>query len=141
MSSGWKAWLLPPALHGALKKLRNLGQAPMWQWAPKGFEAAGVAEPELAQQNTLLAYAYAVARASEGKQSLRLLDWGGGLGHYAPLTRSLFPGLKLDYTCFDQPLFCRAGRDLLPQDRFMDAPAQGDYRGYLFKKTVSDVGP
>lgn len=88
------------------------------------FEAAAAASVDLAQHNTMLAHAYAVARAARGRGSLRLLDWGGGLGHYAVLTRGLFPELRLDYHCFDQPRFCEAGRQLLPADHFYEEPAE-----------------
>jgi putative methyltransferase (TIGR04325 family) len=165
----WMDWVLPPALQGALRRLRALGRSPIWQVAPEGFAGpaasrgwnvqaivdlqranwpvwrASVAAPhllglnfeaavpkhlELAQHNTLLAFAYVAARAAQGRESLSLLDWGGGLGHYALLTRGLFPDLRLEYICHDLPLFCEAGRALLPEDRFFDdaeAALQGRY--------------
>ena len=103
------------------------------------FEAQGAAGVDLGQHNTLLSYAYAVSRAGGGKSRLSMLDWGGGMGHYAPLTRGLLPGLALDYTCFDLPLFCEAGRRLLPGDGFLDDPGQALQGRYDFVLASSSL--
>jgi putative methyltransferase (TIGR04325 family) len=95
--------------------------------APKmlgaNIEAAGASKVEPHQHNTLISFAYAAALAAAGRDRLSLLDWGGGLGHYAPLSRALLSDVTIDYTCHDLPRFCRAGRDLLPSDRFIEDPA------------------
>jgi putative methyltransferase (TIGR04325 family) len=68
--------------------------------------------------NILLTFAYAVARAAAGRGSLSVLDWGGGLGYYAVIARSLFPEIRFDYTVEELPDVCAAGRKLLPEVRF-----------------------
>jgi putative methyltransferase (TIGR04325 family) len=81
--------------------------------------------------NTVMAFAYVLALAAHGKESVSLLDWGGGLGHYAVLGRSLLPpGVRLEYFCKEVPLLCAAGRRLLPEATFFDTEEACEGRTY-----------
>ncbi|MGV3723299.1 MAG: hypothetical protein ACO1SX_20565 [Actinomycetota bacterium] len=68
--------------------------------------------------NTVMAFAYALALAADGKDAVSLLDWGGGLGHYGVLAQSLLPHKRVDYFCKEVPVLCDAGRKALPTGVF-----------------------
>lgn len=80
-------------------------------------------EVDVLLHNTVMSYAYALARSARGRQGVSLLDWGGGVGHYALLSRALFPELRIDYHCRDVPATIAVGRQLLPQATFYDDDA------------------
>jgi len=89
--------------------------------APLGVNHESKGKPDtgnLRDHNTLLSYAYVLAFAAHQLQRLSLLDWGGGIGHYYPLSKAVLPGVVLDYYCHDLPLFCEAGREGLPEAHF-----------------------
>jgi putative methyltransferase (TIGR04325 family) len=69
-------------------------------------------------QNTVLAWAYALARVAGRERALSVLDWGGALGHYYVLARAVLPGVELDYHCREVPAVCAEGRRLLPEVTF-----------------------
>ena len=70
-------------------------------------------------QNTHLVFAYALARALQGRKSLRWLDWGGGLGQYHLIAKSLYPEVQFEYWGKDfAPLIAEAKR-LLPNEHFV----------------------
>lgn len=81
-------------------------------------ESRGAALHSVAFHNTYLSFGYVLARAAMDRERLSVLDWGGGLGHYAVLARALMPALELDYTVKDLPAFCDEGARLLPDTRF-----------------------
>jgi len=64
--------------------------------------------------NLHLSFAYAVALAGAGRARVSVLDWGGALGHYAVLARTLFPHLTIDYSCRELPRMVQLGRRLNP---------------------------
>lgn len=68
--------------------------------------------------NTYMTFGYVLALAAGGRSELSMLDWGGGLGHYAVLAKALLPEARIDYHCKDLPAFCEAGRELLPDASF-----------------------
>jgi len=70
--------------------------------------------------NTVMSFAYVLALAAAGRPAVSFLDWGGGVGHYAVLSRSLLPGTRVDYYCKDLPLLCAAGRTVLPAATFFE---------------------
>lgn len=76
-----------------------------------------------ADHNTLMSYAYVLTLAARKRDSLTLLDWGGGVGHYYLYSRALLPEVRIDYHCFDVPCLCRLGRRLLPEVRFYENAA------------------
>lgn len=71
--------------------------------------------------NLLMTYGYVLGRVlQENPKSLKLLDWGSGTGHYYHITKTLYPDISLQYTGFDLPGLCAAGRRLLPRGRFYE---------------------
>jgi putative methyltransferase (TIGR04325 family) len=68
--------------------------------------------------NTIVSYAYVAAVAARGRERLSILDWGGGLGHYEPLTRALLPSVELEFYCKEVPALVERGRELLPHVTF-----------------------
>jgi putative methyltransferase (TIGR04325 family) len=71
--------------------------------------------------NVSMTFAYVLARAAYGKDTLSLLDWGGALGHYAIMAARLMPEVPLRITIKDRPELCRIGRELLPAVAFETA--------------------
>ena len=100
--------------------------------APFGLsnEAAGPGESDYQIHNTVMSFGYVLARAARGRGQLAMLDWGGGLGHYAVLARALLPEIELDYHCRDLPLLTRGGRDVLPEATFHDTDDSAFARSY-----------
>jgi len=84
----------------------------------------------LRDHNTLVCYAYVLALAAHGANRLSLLDWGGGIGHYYLLSKAVLPGVEFDYHCHDLPLFCVAGREVLPEAHFLERPEECFARRY-----------
>ena len=68
--------------------------------------------------NVMMTFGYCLALAAHGKTILRMLDWGGGIGHYYLISRALIPDLEIEYHCKDLPLAVEAGRKLLPEAHF-----------------------
>jgi len=81
-------------------------------------EAAEIGSEHPAAHNFLVSFAYVLGRAGVGRDRVSVLDWGGGLGQYAVVARAALPELALDYTVFDLPGVCAAGRGLQPEVRF-----------------------
>lgn len=73
---------------------------------------------DLNSHNTIMSFAYAITRAAHGLDSLRVLDWGGGIGHYNLLAKAVLPGIKIDYHCKDVPLLAEYGTQLFPEQHF-----------------------
>lgn len=70
--------------------------------------------------NTVMSYAYVLARSARHTSPLSLLDWGGGVGHYYLLSRALVPDVELAYHCKDLSGTVAVGRQLLPEATFYD---------------------
>lgn len=68
--------------------------------------------------NTLMCYAYVLMLAARKKDSLTVLDWGSGVGHYYLVSRALLPDVHFEYHCYDVPYICQLGRKLLPEVNF-----------------------
>jgi putative methyltransferase (TIGR04325 family) len=83
-----------------------------------------------AAHNTLMVFGYVLGRAAVGRETVSMLDWGGGLGQYAVHARSLFPELKLDYHCRELPNMVRTGREVNPDATFYDDDAPALARAY-----------
>ena len=64
---------------------------------------------------------YVLARAAHQKSQVRVLDWGGALGHYALVARANLPELELDYHVKELPEVCAVGRELVPDVVFHDS--------------------
>jgi putative methyltransferase (TIGR04325 family) len=89
-----------------------------------GHEAVQIESDDILNQNILLAFAHVLGRAAAGRDRLSVLDWGGGLGYYAVVARSVLPEIAFDYTVEDLPGVCQAARELLPEVRFTSGEAE-----------------
>jgi putative methyltransferase (TIGR04325 family) len=94
------------------------GSGPLAVFHEAPADAAELVTDDPGAQTMLLAFAYVAALASRGGGTLRVLDHGGGLGHYAALARQALPGVALDYTCHELPAVVERGRSLVPDVRF-----------------------
>ena len=71
---------------------------------------ASIDRKDVLAQNSVLAFAFALARASSGASSLSVLDRRSALGHFYVLARQLFPEPELDYSCRGElPAVCSEG--------------------------------
>jgi putative methyltransferase (TIGR04325 family) len=95
-----------------LRLVSGTGPLPVHLWA------ADLSRPNAAASAVLMAYGYALAIAAWKKDRVSLLDWGGGIGHYMPISQALLPDVEIEYHCKDVPLFCKAGRELQPSGTF-----------------------
>jgi putative methyltransferase (TIGR04325 family) len=93
-------------------------------------ESGRASAPDLGFHNTAMTFGYVLARCGIDRDRTSILDWGGGLGQYAVLAKSLAPDLALDYHCRDLPDFAREGRNLQPDVIFHDNDADAFARTY-----------
>ena len=104
------------------------------QGAPFGrsHEAAPDAPVDVSAHNTVMTYAYALGRAAvEASPAVpSVLDWGGGIGHYAHYAQALYPAIAWDYWLKDLPELCEAGAARNPGIRFVSDDAQALGRTY-----------
>lgn len=77
---------------------------------------------DLVGHNLAMVFGYVLVLATRERDSLRVLDWGGGIGHYYLLAKALLPGVSIDYSIQDVPRLAEAGRRLLPEATFFSAP-------------------
>jgi putative methyltransferase (TIGR04325 family) len=89
--------------------------------------------------NAAMAFGYVLALAAHRKTSLRMLDWGGGIGHYYALSRALLPEVKIDYWSQDVPLLARLGRRLLPEAHFLEQPDEFLQHNYDLVIAISSI--
>lgn len=77
-----------------------------------------VTRDEPGYHNAMMSYGYVLARAARKKDSISILDWGGGAGHYYVYSKALLPEVGIDYHCYDVPSLCEVGRKLQPEVHF-----------------------
>jgi putative methyltransferase (TIGR04325 family) len=94
---------------------------------------------DLATHNTLLSFGYALGRVCSDGAEVSVLDWGGGLGHYALYAKALFPEQRFDFHVKDLPGLCVAGSALLPDVTFHDDDSSAFARSYDFVLASSAV--
>jgi putative methyltransferase (TIGR04325 family) len=75
-------------------------------------------QDDIAAHNMLLSFAYVLARAAHWRARLAVLDWGGGLGHYASLARAVLPEVQFEWHCREVPSVARAGASVNPEVAF-----------------------
>jgi len=112
------------------------------KWAALSETASGtglLAEGGLAAHNTLLCWAYALGRATSGKDEASVLDWGGGIGQYGLLASALYPAIRIKYFCRDLPLMTATGRSVLPEATFYETDEQAFARRYDFVMASSSL--
>jgi putative methyltransferase (TIGR04325 family) len=110
-----------PAFLQSLEDARAFGQS---------NEAEADEEPDYGIHNTIMSFGYVLARAAHGVDRLSLLDWGGGIGHYAMYARALLPEIDVTYHCRDLPRLAEAGRRVLPSETFHDTDESAFARRY-----------
>ena len=81
-------------------------------------ESALTTNADINSHNTIMAFAYAIALAAHRLDSLSMLDWGGGIGHYYLLAKTLLPNVRIDYHCKDVPVLAEYGAQLFPKQHF-----------------------
>ena len=85
---------------------------------PNALGVAHEAKPgvpvNVSSHNILMTFGYVLGRAiaTRRDQPVRVLDWGGGIGHYALLARQLYPEAAIRYTICELPPLADAGRKL-----------------------------
>jgi putative methyltransferase (TIGR04325 family) len=108
-----------------------------------GVHAGVTSEPyndvDVYMHHAIMTASYALAQAVWNKQSLSVLDWGGGVGHYSVIFRALYPQVTFDYNVKDLPAMVREGRQLLPDVTFFDDDAQSLARTYDFVLSSSSL--
>lgn len=110
-----------------------LAKWPEWVAALEGTGPLGVyhearagehlARDDVAAHNMLISFAYVLARAAQWRDRVSVLDWGGGLGHYAVVARAVLPGVGLDWHCREVASVARAGATVNPEVTFHDDDA------------------
>ena len=116
-STGWDEDTIIATQKRKWHKFREL----VTDCGPLGFGHEGELDSvaELSHHNTHMVFAYCACLASRNLDSMSMLDWGGGLGQYYLLAKSLLPDVKIDYTCKELPKAVECGTDLLPDQRFV----------------------
>jgi putative methyltransferase (TIGR04325 family) len=87
----------------------------------QGFTAP---QPSEVVRAYMLAFAFAAARAADGKTSLSVLDFGGGLGLYSTVARLALANKSVDYTVQELPAIAKAGALARPSVRFISDEQQ-----------------
>ena len=82
------------------------------------YESSLTSNADISSHNTIMTYAYVIALAAYRLDSLSMLDWGGGIGHYYMLAQALLPGVQIDYHCKEVPILAEYGAKLLPDQHF-----------------------
>ena len=118
---GWNAVGVVDAYRRKLPTFRDAIAAP----APIGVTTEALSAPtaDAYHQNVILEHAYAVARASAGRDRISVLDWGGGFGFLSFVIAELFPELEVDFHVCEVPLVVDAARPLVPMVTFWDDDA------------------
>jgi putative methyltransferase (TIGR04325 family) len=65
--------------------------------------------------NVFMTFGYVLALAAQGKDKLKILDYGGSLGPYYFISRALVPEVALEYHCKELPEMARAGQEFTPE--------------------------
>ncbi len=73
---------------------------------------------DLCGHNVVMSSAYVAALASHKKDVLKILDWGGGIGHFYLFLKQLLPDINIDYHCKDVPALAGYGQSLFPRQHF-----------------------
>ncbi len=73
---------------------------------------------DLVAHNATMAFAYCLTLAARKRDRIRMLDWGGGIGHYYMLAQALLPEVTIEYHCNDVALLSQYGAQLFPQQHF-----------------------
>ena len=97
-------------------------------------QSALTARESLIDHNASMTYGYVLALAARHRTHIRLLDWGGGCGHYYLLARALLPGVAIDYHCRDLPQLSALGAQLFPAQTFF---ADDRWRNHTYEMVMA----
>ena len=70
---------------------------------------------KLSIHNIYMTYAYVLALAAHHKTRVSILDYGGGLGHFYQIGKTLLPAVTLEFHCRELPLMAETGKRLNPE--------------------------
>ena len=96
--------------------LNNLDNNQIFRISPESISNESF---DLVHHNTLLIFAYSITLAIQKKSFLRMLDWGGGIGHYYLIAKNLLPNITIDYHCKDVQVLANYGQTLFPEAKFL----------------------
>jgi putative methyltransferase (TIGR04325 family) len=85
-------------------------------------ESNDYTEQDLISHNLLVSFNYVSLLASNQKNFLKVLDWGGGIGHYGQIAKSSLPEITIDYWCYDLEAFNKAALKANPDIHFSSDP-------------------
>lgn len=88
-----------------------------------------------ADHNVMMSYGYVLALAARKKDTLSILDWGGGVGHFYLYSKALLPDVEYQYHSYDVANLCRVGRSLLPEIHFSED--ENDFLGRRYDLVIS----
>jgi putative methyltransferase (TIGR04325 family) len=86
----------------------------------RSHEADLAAPVSISEHNIIMTFGHVLGRVAGTRTTVRILDWGGGTGHYHALARALRPDLDFDYTVKDLPGLCALGRELNADCRYVE---------------------
>jgi len=81
-------------------------------------EAHDYTEPDNFAHNLLVSFNYVCALAAHRSNTFRLLDWGGGIGHYGQIAKEALPDVKIQYDNYDLDVFELSFQQLFPEGKF-----------------------
>lgn len=81
-------------------------------------DAEGSSSVDLEHHNATMVFAYSLLLSAQRRPKVRMLDWGGGMGHYLAIARAVAPGVEIEYTSRDLPLLVERGRRHFPEATF-----------------------
>lgn len=113
---GWNVWDVLEVQRGKWPRFASLLEGT----SPLGIahESDLSFNEDIGSHNVIMAFAYAITLAAHRLDTLSMLDWGGGIGHYYLLARAVLPDVEIDYHCRDVPLLADYGAQLLPGQHF-----------------------
>jgi len=113
---GWNVEDIPVAEKSKWTKF----QAMLQGTGPLGIshESSLNSQTDIGQHNTIMTFAYVTALASRGLSAMSILDWGGGIGHYYSLAKTVLPEVTIDYHCKELPYLAMCGAELFPEQHF-----------------------
>lgn len=127
-----QGWVHKPKSAGWNDKSIAKAQKARWESIVNSLQGSGplttaytyispeLTKNDLAAQNTIMSYAYILALTARKRDTISLLDWGGGVGLYRLLSKILFPEMNIEYYCYDTPMLCSLGRELLSDGIFFE---------------------
>ena len=65
--------------------------------------------------NAHITYGYVLVLAAHLKKCISILDYGGGLGHYYQIAKTLLPDVVFEFHCKEVPSIAEAGKLLNPE--------------------------